>query len=162
MFERDLKELALNNMAEECHENSRQHGFWDEEKQPSSVTRALARLAYDVVDLASRIERTRKPDAPLPNLPRVRILDTMPPYKIMLLSKLVLQMTEDAEAIEAVLCSPDDSVGNVGEELIDGIIRDCDTLGALMNIFPDLDPGKTYTEKSTYNRSRPYKHGKLA
>ncbi len=71
-----------------------------------------------------------------------------------LLAKLVLIVSEVGEAIQAVT---EGDRENLGEELIDIIIRDLDIGGSLK-----FDMDAIVAKKSAVNEGRPERHGKLA
>ena len=154
-------EMYLNEMAKRSHTTSVEHGFWEDKDTPSGTIVALGTLALEVSFLGKRIEflRTEGPGAYAGRIPPQLI--PLSPQQITALAKLVLIVSEVAEAVDAII----ENTGNLEEELADIHIRTFDLGKAVSDGLigiPAKTSGQAILEKSLHNESRPRKHGKLA
>jgi NTP pyrophosphatase (non-canonical NTP hydrolase) len=131
-----VKEQIVNGitlLVQEAHGNSRDHGFWDEQRGDCF------------------------PDQRAP-LDEKLVLKTIP-EKLALIHSEVSEALEDYRRGPAYMGEHTTETGKpVGfdSELADIVIRVADLAGAL-----NIDLGGAILRKLEYNRSRPYKHGKV-
>ena len=147
--------VHINEIVERCHQTAVQHGFWDDANDPSVTTLTLATLASRISALGADIEHVRAgmitSDVPLVETP-------YSPLQLVLLSKLVLIVSEVAEAIDDVVKN---NIIHLAEEVVDITIR-ADDLSGYLQRQHSIDPGQVKCGKMVVNEARPYKHGKLA
>lgn len=151
----NMSAVHLNGLADQCHETSKAHGFWDDRDDPSDITCYLANEAYRLLYLTEVVEGIRRGDptffAGSQRLTDLR--EKLTPQQIGQLSRLVMGISEKIEAIEAVL----DDQDNYPRELADDIIRTLDLAKG-----DNIDIGHVVVEVMAQNVSRPRLHGKLA
>lgn len=64
----DMKELQA--LMQACHQNSVDHGFWEDESRNDPVIYWLAKMMLQVTEIAERAEAVRKdPSAPSEHIP---------------------------------------------------------------------------------------------
>ncbi len=147
--------VHINEVVDRCHKTAVEHGFWDDADNPSLPTVILASLAPRIVTLGVLIEEIREGFASIrPDWVENNLSST----QRVLLSKLVLIVSEVAEAVEAVVAQNFD---HLGEEIADITIRADDLSGYLQREL-GIDPGEAKCRKMVVNEGRPYRHGKLA
>lgn len=142
MFETAMFLELMEKVRNLCHQNSVNHGFWDEKEIPVQGADSYKakpwnfgeKIALIHSELSEMFEAYRKNIGDQPCDKDIRIID--PKYR-----------------------NEDDTIGTrrityIEEEVADVMIRLLDLCGKL-----DIDVGRAILAKMEYNKSRPYMHG---
>lgn len=150
--------MTLRELINTSNQISRDHGFWDDENNPSDVSCEIASMAEELISLCLVVEDIRK-NGIRTNWFVKRTRERFTSTQIKVLSKLVLLITEISEAAEAVMSSPE--MVNIAEEMSDIFIRWAD-LSKFLEEKLLYESEQEIAQKSAINSQRPRLHGKKA
>lgn len=146
----------LNDLAKQCYNLAKEKGFWDDIDEPNDTTLLIANTLHSLHKLCNDIEAIRNGSFSSTHTDFVKSLwRGQPSRRIKILSKLMLIVSEVAEAIDGI----DD---NLEEEMADIIIRCLDLIGFINEEQMKIDIDNEIERKLEHNTKRPRMHGKLA
>ena len=140
-------EQHITSLADNIHSWAVEKGFWDQMEE-AEYLEGIANIIDQEFQAGNET-----PFSPLA-VPRLR--EIAESHRVLFLStKLMLIVSEAAEALEALRDGDTSNRGNFDEELADVVIRVLDTSGYLANNL-----GQIIIDKMTVNEGRPHRHGR--
>ncbi len=147
MFETTMFLDLMEKLRDFCHQNSVNHGFWDEGEQTSTVDGCMGPQEV--------ITKTK----PWNFGEKVALIHTELSEMFEAWRKGIGDSDKDIRVIDPTKRSVDDPIGSrritaIEEEVADVFIRLMDLCGKL-----DIDVGMVVLAKMAYNQTRPHMHG---
>lgn len=135
--------MEINELCKAAHKTSREHGFYDEQKDEANIPEKLALIHSEV---SEALEAHR--DGYFTKISGV--------YEDLTIDKITKDLSGNNEVKLLAINAFQATIKNSFEdELADAVIRIADLCG-----YMDIDLEKHILAKMAYNETRPYKHGK--